>query len=45
MQMLVEGRRGIVEISAELGFADQSHLGTIFKRLVGATPAVFIKAR
>jgi AraC family transcriptional regulator len=44
-QLLVEGRQSIVEVSAELGFADQSHLGTVFQRLVGTTPAAFLKAR
>jgi AraC family transcriptional regulator len=42
-QLLVEGRKSIVEISAELGFADQSHFGTVFKRLVGTTPAALAR--
>jgi AraC family transcriptional regulator len=42
-QLLVEGRKSILEISAALGFADQSHFGAVFKRLVGTTPAAFMK--
>jgi AraC family transcriptional regulator len=32
---------GIAEIAAQAGFADQSHLGRIFKRYTGMTPGEF----
>lgn len=44
-QMLSEGRKSIVDISVDLGFTDQSHFGTVFKKLMGTTPAAFLKAR
>jgi AraC family transcriptional regulator len=44
-QLLSEGRKSIVDISTELGFADQSHFGTVFKKLIGTPPAAFLKAK
>lgn len=40
-RMLADRRFAIVEIAAQLRFADQSHFGAVFKRLVGATPSTF----
>lgn len=44
-QLLTEGRKSLIDISGELGFADQSHFGTVFKKLVGTPPAAFLKAQ
>lgn len=35
----------IVQVAAETGFADQSHLNRHFKRLVGVTPGQYIQLR
>jgi AraC family transcriptional regulator len=40
-EMLRRGDLPIVEIAAATGFADQSHLGRVFKRLYGCTPAAW----
>lgn len=40
-QMLASGRLSLAEIAARLGFADQSHFGSAFKRFVGVTPTTF----
>src|SRR5262249_44504239 len=40
-RMLIEGKHTIAEISAELGFSDQSHFANIFRRITGASPMRF----
>jgi len=40
-RLLVETDAPIAEIALTTGFADQSHLNRIFKRLMGCTPAAF----
>jgi transcriptional regulator GlxA family with amidase domain len=37
----VDSDQSIAEIATATGFADQSHLGRTFKRLIGMTPAVY----
>ena len=37
-RLLLERSRSLVEIAIDCGFADQSHFGRHFKRLVGTTP-------
>jgi AraC family transcriptional regulator len=39
--MLEDRHQTIVDIAAQLRFADQSHFGAVFKRLVGVTPSAF----
>jgi AraC family transcriptional regulator len=41
---LLNGRRRMAEIAAELGFADQSHFGAVFKRFLGVTPTQFLRS-
>lgn len=40
-ELLSNGNMSIGEISVRLGFGDQSHLTTVFKRLAGVTPKKF----
>lgn len=40
-KLLADRSFAIVDIAAQLRFADQSHFGAVFKRLVGATPSTF----
>jgi len=40
-RMLIEGTQSIAEISAELGFSDQSHFSNIFHRVTGTSPRQF----
>jgi AraC family transcriptional regulator len=40
-KMLADRNAPIVDIAAQLRFADQSHFGAVFKRLVGVTPSAF----
>jgi AraC family transcriptional regulator len=40
-RMLTEGTRSIAEISAELGFSDQSHFSNIFRQMTGTSPRHF----
>jgi AraC family transcriptional regulator len=40
-RLLVETDAPIAEIALTAGFADQSHLNRVFKRLMGCTPAAF----
>ncbi|HYZ15749.1 MAG TPA: AraC family transcriptional regulator [Candidatus Acidoferrum sp.] len=40
-KMLTDPNCPIADIAAQLRFADQSHFGSVFKRLVGATPLSF----
>ncbi|MGH7906059.1 MAG: helix-turn-helix domain-containing protein [Candidatus Binataceae bacterium] len=42
-ELLHEGRFTIAEISAELGFASQSHFAVVFRRLVGVTPRTWLQ--
>jgi AraC family transcriptional regulator len=44
-QLLQQGKLSIAEISSTLGFTHQSHFSHHFKRLVGATPKVFLKTQ
>jgi AraC-like DNA-binding protein len=39
--LLVTTERSMSEISQETGFCDQSYFGTVFRRLVGMTPAAY----
>lgn len=39
---LADGRQ-IADVAMELGFADQSHLNRLFKRLVASTPGIYRK--
>lgn len=41
-RLLGEGE-GVASVAAACGFADQSHLTTAFRRLVGLTPAQFAR--
>ena len=42
-ELLLTEDRTISEIALEVGFCDQSHLSTHFKRLYGATPKQFVR--
>jgi AraC family transcriptional regulator len=42
--LLRDSRTRIVDVSAELGFADQSHFTRTFRRLVGMPPSVYARA-
>ena len=44
-RMLVKSRSNLDAIAATLGFADQSHLIAVFRRLTGLTPRQFINRR
>src|SRR5262249_11029324 len=37
--LLVMTDKSVSDISQEMGFCDQSYFGTVFRRLVGTTPA------
>lgn len=39
--LLVSSERSMSDISQETGFCDQSYFGTVFRRLVGMTPAAY----
>ena len=39
--LLRGGEQSLARIAAELGFADQSHMTTVFKRFAGTTPKAF----
>ena len=39
--LLVTSERSMSDISQETGFCDQSYFGTVFRRLVGMTPAAY----
>ncbi|MGH7907999.1 MAG: helix-turn-helix transcriptional regulator [Candidatus Binataceae bacterium] len=41
-RMLIEGKRSIAEISNELGFFDQSHFCSVFRKITGTTPKNFV---
>lgn len=41
--LLLTEDRSISEVALEVGFCDQSHLSTHFKRLYGATPKQFVR--
>ncbi len=40
-ELLLADRMSLAEISLEMGFSNQSHFGTTFRRLTGVTPKVF----
>ena len=40
-ELLSIGDRPLAEIAAAAGFADQSHMTNVFKRLTGTTPLAF----
>ena len=40
-QLLRDPRVSLSEVSLQIGFADQSHLTTVFRRFVGVTPSKF----
>jgi AraC family transcriptional regulator len=42
--LLLDSRARVVDVSAELGFADQSHFTRTFRRLVGMPPSVYVRA-
>jgi AraC family transcriptional regulator len=44
-ELLLQGKMGISEIATEVGFANQSHLGRHFKRIVGVTPHAVLADR
>lgn len=39
--LLVTTEKSVSDISQEMGFCDQSYFGTVFRRMVGATPAAY----
>lgn len=43
-RLLVRPHRNVEEIAAALGFTDQSHFITVFRRLAGCTPKQFTKS-
>jgi AraC-like DNA-binding protein len=44
-QALREGKRSIAEVSADLGFCDQSNFTLHFRRHTGVTPSVYVRQR
>jgi AraC family transcriptional regulator len=40
-RLIAEPERSLADLAAEAGFADQSHLTRVFRRLVGTTPGAF----
>jgi AraC family transcriptional regulator len=43
-QMMLSTDKSLTNIALDCGFADQSHLTRIFRRMVGATPAAWRRA-
>jgi AraC family transcriptional regulator len=41
---LRDSRTRVIDIAAEFGFADQSHFGRTFRRLVGMPPSAYARA-
>jgi two-component system response regulator YesN len=39
--LLIKTEKSMSEVSQEMGFCDQSYFGTVFRRLVGMTPAAY----
>jgi two-component system response regulator YesN len=39
--LLTKSRQTMAEISQQVGFCDQSYFGTVFRRIVGMTPASY----
>jgi AraC family transcriptional regulator len=39
------GERSLADVAAAAGFADQSHFGRVFRRIVGVTPGQYRRAR
>jgi len=44
-ELLEQSNLPIVEIAALCGFADQTHLGVVFRRVVGVTPSQYRRSR
>lgn len=44
MKLLRDGSRSLADVALQCGFADQSHFSRDFKRVVGVTPAGFVKS-
>jgi len=44
-ELLEQSNLPIVEIAALCGFADQTHLGVVFRRLVGVTPSQYRRSK
>lgn len=44
-QRLLDGERTVGEISAEMGFYDQSHFDKAFRRIVGISPSEYIRSK
>jgi len=42
---LRDSRTRVIDIAAEFGFADQSHFGRTFRRLVGMPPSAYARAQ
>jgi AraC family transcriptional regulator len=42
--LLLDSRARVVDVSAELGFADQSHFTRTFRRMVGMPPSMYVRA-
>ena len=42
--LLRDSQARVVDISAELGFADQSHFARTFRRLVGMPPSAYARS-
>jgi AraC family transcriptional regulator len=43
MRLLSRGEMRLCEVAQEAGFTDQSHMARCMRRLVGITPATFLK--
>jgi AraC family transcriptional regulator len=44
-ELLLSRRMPLADIATATGFADQSHFTRVFRKLVGATPAAWLRAR
>jgi len=44
-QRLLDGERTVSEISAEMGFYDQSHFDKTFQRIVGVSPSEYVHSK
>ena len=42
---LRDSQTRVIDIAAEFGFADQSHFGRTFRRLVGMPPSAYARAQ
>lgn len=43
-ELLLRGNLGLVDVALQLGFAGQSHLTRVFRRVAGATPGAWRRA-